>query len=337
MRMKRYIPFPLLAVVATFFLLPLAGCGGEEKPIPKEERGEPNILPEEIVLYREAREVFRDWVRLFDDDRSYSEPFRRLSRASRSSLRAQGVNNAEDFANWFRSRLDAGLTPFAYTFTRFDVLDIEMRDSSSALLTATFLVRFHDATFESVGTFRLRREGGAWVVPFTESGDFEGSWWQKERQFTSRIREEGSSTFSSDNLGLSFRYPIGWDVGRETPQAIPGQSATLPGVELSYVDPSSLQTQVLVRVAVFTTTLPDSIAAQTSDPANTSVRVLRREEATVAAGAAMHGRTFWLADAANSRYILVTAAVGAGAEYRMFSQTIEALVSSIISTKRPTS
>jgi hypothetical protein len=316
-----------------FILLLITSCGGKEKEIPPEEKGEPNVLPEEIVLYREAREAFREWTTLFETTRSFDLPYSRLSRTSLNTLRRDGVVDAASFGRWFTERSNAGLPPFSYTFSRFDILDIEMRDTNEALLTGTFLVEIHASTFESVGTFRLRRQGGRWVLPFAESGDFESSWWQKERQFSTRVIEEGTSTYFARPLDLSFRHPITWDVTARSAVQIPGYSASLPGVELTYVDPSTLLPQAIVRIAVSNVALPDSVLA-TEEAVDPSLPVfVRREAVSVAQPAPMSGKLTTLADAMNGRTLYILAVVDENSNFQFFAKTFDSIISSILSSK----
>ncbi len=314
-------------------LILLAGCGGKEKEIPKEERGEPNVLPEEIVLYREARDAFREWTQIFSEDRSFGVAFGRLSRNSRSRLQKDGVSDAASFERWFTERANAGLAPFTYMFSRFDILDIEMRDSTEALLTGTFLVQVHGSTFESVGTFRLRRQGGRWVVPFADGEDFETSWWQKERQFSTRVREEGTSAYVEQKQGVAFRYPITWDVATRSTMNIPSLGSGLNGIELTYVDPVSLLPQAICRIAVLGTPLPDSLLNSTASSESTSPIILRRESSTLSEGSTMNGKLIILADMLNNRQLAVLAVVDEKSSYQFFSQTFESIISSIVTNK----
>lgn len=330
-RLSRIAAFPFL--IAAVLMLVASGCGNDEKEIPKEERGEPNVLPEEIVLYREARDVFREWTQVFDAQRSFQSAFGLLSRASRSRLREEGVSDAAGFERWFMERANAGMPPFSYTFSRFDIIDIEMRDSSEALLTGTFIVQVHSSTFESVGTFRLRRQGGRWVVPFAESGDFESSWWQKERQFSTRVREEGTSTYTAQKLGLSVRYPITWDVSTRSTLGIPGHGSAGAGIELTYIDPTTLLPQAIMRIATLPVAVPDSVLAVSGNGGSTDPVVLRRENATVTEGGTLSGKLMILADVVNNRQIAVLAVVDENSSFQFFGQTFESILSSIATSK----
>jgi hypothetical protein len=324
------LPFLIASLLAWFAVV---GCSSEEKEIPREERGEPNVLPEEIILYREARDAFKEWTRVFDAQRSFQYAFGLLSRASRSRLRQEGVNDAAAFERWFMERANAGMPPFAYTFSRFDIIDIEMRDSTEALLTGTFIVQVHTTTFESVGTFRLRRQGGRWVVPFTESGDYESSWWQKERQFSTRVREEGTSTYTAQKLGLSVRYPITWDVSIRGALSIPGYGGAGGGIELTYIDPATLLPQAIMRIALLSASVPDSVLAASGSGEASDPVVLHRGNTTVTEGGTMSGKLTILADLVNNRQIAVLAVVDENSSFQFFGQTFESILSSIATSK----
>jgi len=325
--------FHTRSVLVLCVALLISGCGSESKEIPQEERGEPNVLPEEIILYREAREAFKEWVRLFESPRSYQLPYRRLSAASKTKLRSDGVTDADTFGKWFSGRAAGNEPPFFYIFSRFDILDIEMRDTVEALLTATFLVHVHQSAFESVGTFRLKRQGGVWVVPFAESADYEKAWWQKERNFASRVQEEGLSSYMSEALGLAFRYPITWDVTESSSLRFPSHPAAKPGIELTYVDPVSLQPQAMLRIAAVQAHLSDSVRVDTGANEESSLQLLRSEETVLSEANVMKGKTFWLIDDMNDRYILVMGVVDMHSDYKHFSPTINSILSSIVTSR----
>jgi hypothetical protein len=235
--------------VAFLFLLLLLSCGKEEKPIPTEETGEPNVVPVEMQMYREARSVFRTWVQLFQRPREAEPAYPLLSGSSRRKLSSMGITDADAFAQWVERETGSGRTPFSYEFSRFDILDIDVRDTNRAIVTASFLVHANQNTFESVSSFFLLREKGNWKVPFAEASNFETSWWQKEKNFFSRLREEGMTDFASDSLGLSFVYPMTWDISSGIPLAFP-QRGTQRGIELRYIDPSSQVASAVIRIAV---------------------------------------------------------------------------------------
>jgi hypothetical protein len=243
------------------------------------------------------------------------------------------VTSPETFRSWFDEQSDAGRTPFSYSFSRFDVLDIELRDSNQALITATFLVHLHQSSFESVGTFTLRREGGAWVVPFAESGNFESSWWQKEKQFAMRISEEGLSRIASDSLSLSMKYPIAWDVVSLQRANMPMQAGPLPGMALQYIDPTSLTPVAFVRIAQLPTSLPDSLRAHPDSISHAALRFLRSEQITNDNGVPVQGELRWIADPAHNRILLFYSGVDLSqVSYDSFSQTFAAIRKSIMTS-----
>ncbi len=333
--MKRFVPDRYISLGLAVLAAILLGqaCGNEQRVIPKEETGEPNTLPPEMLLYREARDAFIQWTEVFAPEHDAASAYSLLSAASRRSLQSYGVRDGATFRSWFDSQADAGKTPFSYTLSRFDVLDIELVDSSSALVTATFLVHHHQSTFESVGTFTLRRERGAWVVPFAESSNFESGWWQKEKQFAMRMSEEGLSRITSDSLSLSLKYPVAWDVVSVNHTALPTQPASLRGVALQYIDPTSLAPVAFVRLAALPLPLPDSLLHRTDSTARGTLEFLRTERVSSDNGAVVQGELRWFADPANNRYLLFYSAVDPTyVKYENFAETFAAIRKSIITT-----
>lgn len=329
---KHRTPSHISAVLIACLLL-VQACGNEQRAIPKEETGEPNSLPAEMLLYREARDTFTRWSETFAPDHDASGAYGLLSASSRRTLRDFGVSSPETFRNWFDQQSDAGRFPFSYTFSRFDVLDIELQDSSRALITATFLVHLHQSSFESVGTFTLRRERGSWVVPFAESGNFESSWWQKEKQFAMRMNDEGFFGIASDSLSLSLKYPVAWDVVSLRRATLPAQPLPLPGIAIQYIDPTSLTPVAFVRIAQLASALPDSLRVHPDSASIAPMRFVRSEKVTNDNGLAVQGELRWIADPAHNRMLLFYSGVDASqVSYDSFSGTFTAIRKSILST-----
>ncbi|MFZ1729230.1 MAG: hypothetical protein WBQ23_01275 [Bacteroidota bacterium] len=324
---------PCLSALLIAGLFFIQACGNEQRAIPKEETGEPNTLPAEMLLYREARDTFTLWAETFAPEHDASRAYALLSASSRRALRDLGVSSPETFRTWFDQQSDAGRTPFSYSFSRFDVLDIELQDSSRALITATFLVHLNQSSFESVGTFTLRRERGAWVVPFAESGNFESSWWQKEKQFAIRVKEEGLSQITSDSLALSLKYPVAWDVVSLRSASLPTQPLALPGISLQYIDPTSLTPVAFVRMVQLSAPLPDSLRVSPDSASLAHLRFLRSEKVTSDNGMAVQGELRWIADPAHNRMLLFYSAVDVSqVSYESFSETFTAIRKSILTT-----
>lgn len=328
--MIKRVPAYRLLSFAIATLMFLASCGKGEREIPVEETGQPNTLPVEMVLYREARDTFLAWTRAFAPERQLSGTFALLSDRSRRVLRERGIGDAAAFARWFEERAMERATPFSYTLSRFDVLDIELQDSTRAVVTATFLVHIHQGSFESVGSFILKREKGRWVVPFAESGNFESSWWEKEKQFAQRLSEEGLSRVSSEALGLSFRYPVAWDVVSSSTASIPDQPSLLPGVELQYLDPTTLSPVAFARVAALPGPLPDSLLVRADTTAPAPLRTLSTRRISADRGRPVDGEIRTIADPARNRYLLLYTAVDAAqGTYDRFSETFNAIRTSL--------
>ncbi len=165
----------LLLLIPALLLLP--ACGGERK-VSDAEKGVPNMVPNDLLLYREARTTFKEWMSVFTPSATRGPAFSLLSAKSVRTLKSYGVKSTAGFQRWFDKKADAGKHPFAYNFSRLDIIDIDVTDSNRAVITATFLVQSHDSQLESVGSFFLVRENGSWKVPFAESGEYERLWWQ---------------------------------------------------------------------------------------------------------------------------------------------------------------
>jgi hypothetical protein len=309
----------------------LASCGNEDRGVPKEESGEPNTLPAEVVLYREARETFLRWADAFSPTPDLEHAFPLLNAASRRRLREQGVTDARSFADWFLRQASAQRPPFHYTFSRFDLLDIDMQDTNRAVITATFLVHIHQSSFESVGSFILRRERGRWTVPFVSGNSYESGWWEKEKNFAMRLTEEGLARLTSSRLSLSMRYPVAWDIVSRDRARIPTQQNALPGMEIQYIDPATLSPIAFARIAILPGPLPDSLRVPPDSTA--PLRLLRSERITNDLGTAVDGELRVLADPSQDRFLLFYSGVDAAvAEYARFAETFAAMRKSLAST-----
>ncbi|MCB2204359.1 hypothetical protein KQI65_06375 [bacterium] len=319
-------------LLLVLLLLPFAGCGKGDKAIPKEETGEPNAISPELQLYKDARSTFRDWVTLFQRPRETAGPFRDLSAVSRRRLAARGVKNAKEFADWMQREEDRGRAPFIYEFSRFDILDIDVRDSSKAVITASFLVHRHQNTFESVSSFFLVRENGTWRVPFAESGNFETSWWQKEKNFLSRLREEGMAHYVEDDIGLSFAYPMTWDINDHVSVGFPGEG-THEGYELQYIDPTTLTPAAIVRIAVLTpdgTMITDTLSGSAEADSSRGLIMESRRVVQPEQASPMAGTLQVLRSAEDGRRVLFYTLFAGEGESSRFDQTFKSIRQSII-------
>jgi hypothetical protein len=312
-------------------LLSFIGCGKDDGSVPKEETGEPNTLPSEVLHFREARDTFLKWTEAFAPDRNLTQAYALLNASSRKALRQQGVVDAGGFESWFEQQTAANRTPFSYTFSRFDILDIDLQDSTRAIVTATFLVHLHQSTFESVGSFILRRERGRWVIPFVQGSSFEAGWWEKEKQFAMRMSEEGMTRFTSTGLSLSLKYPVAWDVLSKDAARIPTQASVLKGVALQYIDPASLTPVAFARVAILPGPLPDSLQVSGDSSFTAQLRFLRSEKVTNDNGLPVEGEVRWIADPSLNRYILFYSAVDVSlVSYDRFVETFAIIRKSLL-------
>lgn len=316
-------------VVAVFGLL--TACGSGERDIPKEETGEPNTLPAEVILYRDARDTFLRWTEVFSPQPALAQAFPLLSGASKRQLRAQGITDAQSFADWFLLQASAQRAPFHYTFSRFDILDIDVQDTTRAIITATFLVHLNQKSFESVGSFILRRERGRWTVPFVQENNYESGWWEKEKNFAMRISEEGLARLTSTRMSLSMRYPVAWDIVSRDRARIPTHQSPLPGMEIQYIDPATLSPIAFARIAILPGPLPDSLRVLSDSTA--PLRLLRNERITSDQGKAVDGELRLLADPSQDRFLLFYSGVDAAvAEYDRFAETFAAMRKSLAPT-----
>jgi hypothetical protein len=309
-------------------ILLLLSCGEEKKQIPKEESGEPNTVPVELQQYREARSVFRSWVKLFHRPREADAAYSLLSSASIRRLSRAGVRSADDFGSWIASQEAGGRAPFIYEFSRFDILDIDVRDSTRAVITASFLVHRHQNTFESVSSFFLKRENGSWKVPFAESGNYESSWWQKEKNFLARLREEGMATFQSDSLGITFSYPMTWDIASAVPIDINALPA-LHGIELQYIDPASMQPAAIVRIATLPPVAPSSPDSSALPDSSAMLSVLSTVPVATEHPLPMQGTLQMLSASPDGSRIAFLALVADDAAFARFRQTFQTIRKSI--------
>lgn len=241
-RGRRMLPL----VGAVLLVQALAGCGGKREIHP-DEVGTPTTIPRDLVLYREARDVFTRWMAALAPGAEVSAAYDLVSDRTRSQLAALGVRSGAQFAAWYQRNRDMDLSPFRYRFSRVDVLDIDTRDTTRALITATFVVETQTARVESIGSFTLLRQRDAWRVPFGDAG-WERGWWQQEHGFGRRLKDEGMSALMSRVLGMQVLYPVTWDAVDAASFRVPGDGAAHTGVEMSYLNPATMQKEATVRI-----------------------------------------------------------------------------------------
>lgn len=304
----------------------LFSCGGKRQVEP-DDLDIPTTLPPEQILYREAKETFERWTTLFQDAADPAGFYTMLTWKSRENLKAQGVVDPSTFAAWFDGQRTAGKEPFVYSFSRIDVLEIDLKDTTRAQMTVTFVVTVEGQQFESSGLFTLNRERGSWKVPFADRGDYIRGWWQKEDNFDVTVREAGISSYASDLLGVEFKYPVAWDINKRTPVKIPFVHEATEGVLLSYQNPSSQKLETIVRIAE----LPEWMVEQQL-VADTSIHRLKplREELTVSITEPnLMGKMFWLYNPARKRIIAIFGAVDTTVtRYDNYAESINDLVRS---------
>jgi hypothetical protein len=324
----------LIAHTVLLFLALAAGLGlasggcGSKRDIAAEERGTPNTMPKDQILYREAQQTFSQWMKDFGAQGKTAGLYPLLSVLSVKKLRTMGVTSGESFAAWFETQRAQARAPFFYSFSRIDILDIDVRDTAHAVVTASIVVEVPSKQLESLGSFFLVRERGAWKVPFGESGDFDRSWWQQERKFTSLVRDEGLSHFSSASVNVAFLYPVTWDVDDARSFRVPGEAAAQTGVELGYLNPSTNEKEVSLRI--WSAPVLPSESLPISDTSGADVQVIKKEDAHGAETAHTGGTLFTLFDRRNGRLIRVYGAVleSAGG-YARYAAIIARIVESL--------
>ncbi len=256
----RWLPL----VVAVVLGIAPAGCGGKREIHP-DEIGTPTTLPRDLVLYREARDVFTKWMSALAPGADVSAGYALVSDRTRTALAGLGVRSGAQFAGWFQRNRDLDTAPFRYRFSRVDVLDIDTRDTTRAVVTATFVVETQGARIESIGSFFLLRQRNAWRVPFGDGGNWERGWWQQEQGFGRRLKDEGMSALMSRVLQMQVLYPVTWDAVDAASFRVPGEASPRQGVELSYMNPASMQREASVRIWLGTERMaPDTTAAADS-------------------------------------------------------------------------
>jgi hypothetical protein len=317
----------ILLVCAVLLGAGTIGCGGK-RDVKPDDLDIPTTLPREQILYRQARASFEQWIALFQDNNNPNAAYPNLSWKSRQALKAQNVTDPTSFGTWFDNLKQSGRVPFIYTFSRLDILEIDLKDTNRAVLTATFVVEVKGESFESVGIFFLRREHDSWRIPFAERSDYIRGWWQKEQNFDVSVKEAGLSAFAAGALGVEFKYPVAWDVSETASFKMPYVAEGLRGLELTYVNPANMQTETVIRVAELPTSMIDPQLLM--DTSITSLKPLRQESSGVASEPLLEGKIYWLYNPDRERVLAIYAAVDTTVtSFTEYAQSIDELVRSI--------
>jgi hypothetical protein len=291
----------IILILPMLFLL--VSCG-KKRDIAPEERGTPTTLPYEQLLYRDARAAFTEWLKVFTGETPIANAYDMLTGASRRRLRDAGASNRKEFEFWFRAQQHNALPPFYYQFSRIDILDTDIRDTTKCIITATMVVDVQSQKIESVSSFTLLRENGAWRIPFAESGDWIRSWWQQERRFTSQLKDDGYTDYSSASLGLTMLFPVSWDLTESGGFKVPNEPQAQRGIEIRYVNPTTQQTEALVRIWA----KPHDIPA-TPDSSQGTLQFVEKYDAAVKDALPTTGRSFVYDDKKNGRLVHIYAGV----------------------------
>ena len=318
----------LILISCTMSLL--FGSCAKKREIEPEETGVPNTMPREQVLYREARNAFLTWMSLFGGGEEYQKYFDLLSSRTRKQLATQQVTSSATFKEWIRHNRMNGIAPFLYRFSRVDIVDIQIRDSIKAIVTASFLLDTPDKQRESVGSFTLNREGGNWKIPLGDGTDWQRGWWQTDEGLNARIKDDGIASYSSSPFGLAFEYPVTWDVQENAAFRVPSAAGTHTGIEIAYLNPSTVATESFIRIWFVSNKASESPGTGPDTLTNSKLIKLQEENASLTDMYRSSGKVFVIEDRRNDRTIHVYAAVNeAAASYDNFSATLQRIVDSI--------
>jgi len=320
----------VLCAAAISIAAAASGCGKGSDSQP-EGNGRPNSMPREQILYREAKETFNAWMQDFGAQEKLTPLYTMLSASALSALRSEGVTNAEMFASWFNGQQAIARHPFFYRFSRLNVLDVDLRDTNRAILTATFMVDMPTGGMESVGSFYLLREKNRWKVPFGAGADWIKSWWQQERVFTGKARNKDLAHTVSGLLEIEVEYPVTWDAADKRQFRVPGDNSVQTGLELAYRNPVTQESEVVVRIWAVPLHLQDSATIEPGSHREPTIE--SRTPASLSDPDHVIGIHVVMKDEAGQRMLHVFGGVReAHAPYSSYQTVINAVVESIIST-----
>ena len=324
--MKRIVhtATPRIFVLGFCAMLLIASCG-KKRNIAPEEIGTPNTMPYEQILFREARATLTAWLKVFSGETPVGVAYDMLTQRSRQRLKDLGVASKKDFETWFQTNRHDARPPFYYRFSRVDILDTDIRDTMRSIVTATMLVDVQSQKIESIGSFILVREHGSWKIPFAESGEWLRSWWEQERAFGSRLKDDGFTDHVSAPLSLEILYPVSWDVSESGAFKVPNEAQAQHGIELSYLNPSTLHKEAIIRIW----TKPHESAAIT-DSVQTGLVFIEKYEATITDATSTAGRIYVYDDPRNSRHVYLYAGVNtAETTFANYSSAITKILESL--------
>jgi hypothetical protein len=322
----------LLGISVLAVLISMPACSGK-RPIPAEETGKPNTLPREQVLYKEASSLFDKIVRCFNRSESMASLYEVFTWKSRTKLQAIGVRSAQNFADWFETQRQSGKNPFSYSFLRVDILDIDIHDTSRAIVTASIVVSFEQQQFESVSSFFFSRERGMWKLPFADCDDFETCWWQKDKRFNLKPRDEGFTNYHSATLGIDLSYPLSWDISENARFSVPALGV-VSGVLLRYTDPVSEIAQTTFRCTIAPRTALHPFPA-IDTTINRQFFLLQKERAFLKDQQEFSGNEYWIYDRKNDRLLYVFGGVNTtGPSQDNFSDIINSVIESMIQIQK---
>ncbi len=304
-----------------FLVLLLSACG-KKREIDPEEVGVPNVTPREQILYREARSTIERWLRIFESETESIEAYALLTYRSRMALKQMGVASKEQFPAWFAKQRVDNRIPFAYRISRLDILDIDFRDTNRAVITASFLIALRDEERETIGSFFLLREHGKWKIPFADQPDFIRAWWQLDKGLSFKVKEEGLENVVSKTLDISFLAPIAWDKVDNATFTVPSVSGQQRGIELSYLDPTTVMRDVLVRIYSQPAPIPDTTQAH--------FHFIDVADASLTEESAYQGKLYRYLKPGGREVLFIFAGTRLGSvPFQQYAQTIKSILESL--------
>ncbi len=315
------------SITLIIVLVLLSGCGRGKEDGTTTQDGQEG-MPQEQILYREARQVFLSWLGCFGGS-GQAGVHANLSRATQQRLAGIGVRDASGFASWFLSMRESGARPFVFTISHVEILDLDCTDTTRARITASFLLEANGQRRENLGIFTLVREAGLWVVPFGEQQDWEKAWCQLDRQSLPDVDAREMPRHLSQSLDIDFQYPLPWAVTDPATVLLPHEAGPHPGVRVIYT--GSGGTEPVAIIAIVNDPAAAGTASQVqSDSLTLGFQTALSEAAGMTDGGRFDGRLIRLINPSRGAGLIVFAGVNPRmAAYANYSQVIDAVLSSI--------
>ncbi|MAT40446.1 MAG: hypothetical protein CL946_12690, partial [Ectothiorhodospiraceae bacterium] len=241
-------------LVLTVLLLQSCGSDAEDTGTADESA---ESVPQEQVLYRDAVNAFKGWMQSLSRGGSVKDGYAYLTGASKASLKSNGILSPAEYEKWFETHRARDEKPFGYVFSGVNILDVDLTDTTKAVITAEFNVRYKDADHSSVGIFYAVRERNAYRIPFARYPDYIRGWWKKEQEFDTKVTEAGLRSLASDDLGIEFSFPMSWDASDNRSFNIPYLPEVHHGIVLEHSEPTTQEIETVVRIALLSDEMVD--------------------------------------------------------------------------------